>query len=121
MTVALLSLLGAAGCGEPYRSKADEAQALVDEWIPVGTRRETVLRTLRVRDLPFQLIQSADCAGFADPRGLACRGGSAICVTNDINLWSWREPLSTPNLHTFLAFDDDERLAEYTIFLDGFD
>jgi hypothetical protein len=118
---AFLALLSAVGCGEPYRSKQLEAENFIVESIPIGTRRETVLRTLRVRQVAFALIQPADCDGFVYERRFACRGGSAMFVTNEINLWSWREPLSTPNLRTFLAFDPEEKLADYTIFLDGFD
>jgi hypothetical protein len=108
-----------AGCGEPYRQKQADTQEFIESSIPIGTRRGTVLTTLRLREVGFQVIPRAECEDFViDPR-FTCMGGSAILVIHDSALWSWRSPSYRPSLRSFLAFDDDERLADYTIFLQG--
>lgn len=107
------------GCGEPYRDKQIDAQDFIDSAIPIGTSRSTVLRVLRLREVGFQLIQPDDCEAFATHPRFTCMGGSALLVVHESDLWSWRSPSYRPSLRSFLAFDADERLADYTIFLQG--
>lgn len=112
-------LLLMVGCGEPYRQKQADTQEFIESSIPIGTRRGTVLTTLRLREVGFQVIPRAECEDFViDPR-FTCMGGSAILVTHEKALWSWRSFGYRPSLRSFLAFDDDETLADYTIFLQG--
>ena len=70
-------------------------------------------------DIAFTLIQRADCDGFVSTPRFKCLGGSAILATHEGRLRSWRWPLYQPSLRSFLAFDAEERLADYTVFLQG--
>lgn len=109
------------GCAAPFVAEKNDARDFLDESLPIGTHRNTAVSFLRTREFHFNMFTPAQCQGFVVGPRFQCRGGSALFVTLEPEIWSWRSPFYHPALQSFLAFDADERLVESIVFLEGRD
>lgn len=88
------------------------------DYVAVGDSLASVRSSLKAEGIEYREISVDECGVFFMYPEYKCEGGPALRLMLSDNAHPW-SPFYSPSLHAFLAFDQDQKLAEVIVRLEG--